>query len=662
MWDVVETSARYYSLNAAAGVGKTAGAGHASSSSGAAGANVSAAVGGGERFARNRDALGELCKRRFLYRQAFDIYGGVAGFFTYGPPGCAVKNNLIRQWRQHFVIEENLLEVEDTCIMLHAVLKASGHVDRFNDFMVKDVMDESKFFRADKLLEEVMEKELENPAITEEQRQEYTIVKNQADGYSKEEMHQLFQKYNIRSPESGNELSEPYEFNLMFPAPIGPGGYLQGYLRPETAQGIFLNYKFCCEQNSNRLPFGVAQVGRAFRNEIAPRAGLTRQREFTQAEIEYFVNPANKAHPKFKEVKNLTLLLFPQKQQLAAEEPVKMTVGDAVAQGIINNETLGYFISRTFLFLVSVGCQEEFVRFRQHLPTEMAHYASDCWDAEVCSSYGWLECVGLADRACFDLNAHARAARCDLSYKEALEKPVEKEVIGITKASGITIMKAFKKEGKMVKDYVEALSQEEMACLESDMQNGPKQVTIDEQTFEFKPEYFTFERKMEKQSVNTFTPGVIEPSFGIDRIFACTLEHVYYARAKEDEDEKQTRGVLKFGSHIAPYKCTILPLDQRIARHEKYLEYVTILRQELAANGLSYTMDESGSTVGKRYSRNDELGTPFAITMDFDTLEDGTATLRERDSMEQRRLPLKDMPDLLRRLCSRDIPWSEVKG
>merc|ERR1712050_490203 len=196
-----------------------------------------------------------------------------------------------------------------------------------------------------------MEKLLEEPGISEEKRKEYTSVRNQADSYSQKDLGDIFKKYKIKSPETGNDLSDPYEFNLMFPTPIGPGGYLQGYLRPETAQGIFLNYKFCVEQNSNRLPFGVAQVGRAFRNEIAPRAGLTRQREFTQAEIEYFVNPASKAHPKFKDVQHIVLSLFHSDEQLAAKDPVRISIGEAVRQGMVNNETLGFFIVRTYQFL-----------------------------------------------------------------------------------------------------------------------------------------------------------------------------------------------------------------------------------------------------------------------------------------------------------------------
>jgi len=239
--------------------------------------------------------------------------------------------------------------------MQHAVLKASGHVDRFNDFMVKDTGDESKFYRADKLLEEIMDEKMKAADLTEDQRKEYTIVRNQADAYSREEIGALFKKYGIKAPETGNELSDPYEFNLMFPTPIGPGGYMQGYLRPETAQGIFLNYKFCCEQNANRLPFGCAQVGKAFRNEIAPRAGLTRQREFTQAEIEFFVNPKSKEHAKFKNVEGLTLTFFHANEQLAGKDPVRCTMGDAYKNGVLKSQILGYFLARTFLFLRSTS-------------------------------------------------------------------------------------------------------------------------------------------------------------------------------------------------------------------------------------------------------------------------------------------------------------------
>lgn len=655
--DFLETSIRYYCLKSSKGRG-AAGAAVA-----AVAAPAVASVRGENRYLISQAELLELARRRFFYRPAFEIYGGVAGFFTYGPPGCAVKNSIIKQWRQHFVIEENLLEVEDTCIMQHAVLKASGHVDRFNDFMVKDVLDESRFFRADKLLEEVMDEKLKAADITEAQRLEYTSVRNQADAYSQKELAAIFKTYMIKAPESGNDLSDPYAFNLMFPTPIGPGGYLQGYLRPETAQGIFLNYKFCIEQNSNRLPFGVAQVGRAFRNEIAPRAGLTRQREFTQAEIEYFVNPKNKLHPKFKHVEAIELTLFHADNQLAAKDPIRMQVGEAVRNGVMNNETLGFFVARTFLFLKSIGIRQEHIRFRQHLPTEMAHYACDCWDAEIYCSHGWLECVGIADRAAFDLNAHATAAKCDLQYKETLEKAVEREVLVLTKQGSIKVMKAFSKDGKMVKEHLESLSQEALTELVANVQQGTVNLEVDGKTFSITKELLETERKIEKQTVNAFTPGVIEPSFGIDRIFTSLLEHVYYTRPKElDSEDKQIRGVLGFAACIAPYKIAILPLDQRIGRHEVYAALLQDFCTTLGSLGLPYMIDDSGATIGKRYARNDELGIPFAATFDFDTLEDKAVTLRERDSMEQIRLPLQGLGDIINDLCRGETSWSNVKA
>ena len=215
---------------------------------------------GSAAFAAARPDLDDLIKRRFFYRQAFEIYGGVAGFYTYGPPGAAVKQNLIDLWRKHFVIEENLLEVDDCNIMPYDVLATSGHVERFNDFIVKDALDPNKFYRADKLLEDVMDARMAAKEATPELKKEYQTVKAQADAYSREELWEVFKKYLIKSPETGNELTEPQAFNLMFPVPIGPSGDQSGFLRPETAQGIFLNFKFCLEQNAGNMPFGVAQV------------------------------------------------------------------------------------------------------------------------------------------------------------------------------------------------------------------------------------------------------------------------------------------------------------------------------------------------------------------------------------------------------------------
>jgi len=313
------------------------------------------------------------------------------------------------------------------------------------------------------------------------------------------------------------------------------------------------------------------------------------------------------------------------------------------------------------MFLISVGIRKEHLRFRQHLPTEMAHYATDCWDAEIFTSYGWLECVGIADRSCFDLNAHAEATNTDLAYKQMLEKPIECEVLFLTKPSGITVMKAFKKDGKLVKEWIEALPQDQLSALDKTVSStGSMDVEIDGKTFTLLKEQLIFDRKVEKTTCRSFTPGVIEPSFGMDRIFFSMMEHSYFSRPSEADktDDKQTRGVLSFAAKIAPYKVSILPLDQRIGRDEKYMTLTSTLRAELSSLGISYTIDESSTTIGKRYSRNDELGSPFALTLDFETLQDSTATLRVRDEMDQVRLPLAGLASVIRDLCAGEITWA----
>jgi glycyl-tRNA synthetase len=272
--------------------------------------------------------------------------------------------------------------------------------------------------------------------------------------------------------------------------------------------------------------------------------------------------------------------------------------------------------------------------------------------------------VGIADRSCFDLNAHADATKTDLQYKQMLEKPIEAEVLALTKQSGITVMKAFKKDGKMVKEWLETLPQEQLKDVEKDVSaNGSKEVEIGSNKFTLLKEQLTFEKKIEKTTVRSFTPGVIEPSFGIDRIFFSMLEHSYYARPKDDSsDDKQIRGVLSFAPQISPYKLSILPLDQRVSRDDKYKALLSKLRQEMSSVGLSYTIDESSATIGRRYSRNDELGVPFALTCDFQTLEDNTATLRARDAMDQLRCNLDSLVSLIRDLCAGEITWAEAKA
>jgi glycyl-tRNA synthetase len=498
----------------------------------------------------------------------------------------------------------------------------------------------------------VVEELLRDPILKADRRRELEDLQARIDELNVEQMSAALKDTNTKAPVTGNDLSEPYPFNLMFPTQIGPSGAVKGFLRPETAQGIFVNFRDLLYYNGGKLPFAAAQIGQSFRNEIAPRAGLLRVREFTQAEIEHFVHPEHKEHPRFAEVADTVLSLFSQDAQLGeVKKPFPMTVGEAVSKGIIANETLGYFIARCHLFLVQIGIDTNRLRFRQHLKHEMAHYAADCWDAEIQCSYGWIECVGLADRSAFDLKAHSDKSKVDLVAYERFDKPIEETVVEITPNKKV-LGKAFKKDAKPVTDALLALSEADAFALQDacaangsaplQTENGEQQIAAD---------MFTVEKVTKTVNGRNYTPSVIEPSFGIGRIMYCMFEHNFYVRA---DDEQKT--VFKFSPIIAPIKCTIFPLVND-AGMNALAERVS---RELAADGISAKLDTTAISVGKRYARTDELGVPFAVTVDHRSLDDDTVTLRERDSCEQVRLKSDQVLALVKKLCAMTTTWEEA--
>ena len=244
------------------------------------------------------------------------------------------------------------------------------------------------------------------------------------------------------------------------------------YLRPETAQGHFLNFSRLLDFNNGRVPFASAQIGRSFRNEISPRAGLLRVREFTMAEIEHYVDPLNKKHNRFKEVRDVALTLLDRKVQSAGStEVTQMSIGEAVDKGIVANETLGYFIARIYLFLLKIGINPERLRFRQHMENEMAHYATDCWDAEIHNSTGWTECVGCADRAAYDLTVHSERTGHPLVVREALKEPIvtEKDVAEFNKK---TVGKTFGKDSAALQKFVGQLTAEGLQKIKGELAQG----------------------------------------------------------------------------------------------------------------------------------------------------------------------------------------------
>lgn len=616
-------------------------------------AAVKEAAAAGEAAAKEkevfRNKMGTVLQHRLFYMPSYGIYGGVAGFYDYGPPGCAIKANLTNYWKKHFILEEAMLELECPAVTPEVVLQASGHVERFTDMMVKDVKT-GDCYRADHLLEAVIETKLLDPMLSADEKKRAIDVKTRVDELNEKELGAELKYYGVKAPDTKNDITEPYPFNLMFATQIGPSGMAQGYLRPETAQGMFTNFRELLYFNGNKLPFAAAQVGQSYRNEISPRQGLLRVREFTQAEIEHFVHPDRKDHPKFASVANVVLNLYSQSAQMGDEKkPFKMAVGEAVKKGIIDNETLGYFIARTHLFLIALGINSERLRFRQHLKHEMAHYAKDCWDAEIECSYGWMECVGLADRSAYDLNAHSAKSKVPLVAFEPYDKPKMLEVV-VVEPNKKELGKAFKKDAKAVTDALAALSEADALALQAKLESAGE---ADVGGFSIKASMVAIKQTTKKVTGDTYTPSVIEPSFGIGRILYCLFEHCFYVR--EDDENKI---VFAFPPLVAPIKTTLFPLSND-ARLDPFVQE---LNRSVTREGLSCKVDTTGASIGRRYARTDELGVPFAITIDFDTLQDRTVTVRERDTCSQVRVPVADVPGVLAALCSDLDPttWKDV--
>eukprot|EP01130_Rhizamoeba_saxonica_P017626 TRINITY_DN8583_c0_g1_i1.p1 TRINITY_DN8583_c0_g1~~TRINITY_DN8583_c0_g1_i1.p1 ORF type:complete len:614 (-),score=146.92 TRINITY_DN8583_c0_g1_i1:19-1860(-) len=588
-----------------------------------------------------RDNFDELMKRRFFYVPSYEIYGGVKGLYDYGPTGSTLQSNMLAQWRQFFIVEENMHEISTAAMTPEIVFLTSGHCEKFEDNMVRDVIT-LQCYRADHLLEDKIEEILENEDLSDERINELKDIYARADDYSCLELGEQIRALDIKAPDTGNDITDPFPFNLMFSTSIGPTGNLKGYLRPETAQGIFVNFPRLLEYNNGRLPFAGAQIGPAFRNEISPKRGLLRVREFTLAEIEHFIDPADKSHPKFAGVADYVLPLYPRDQQLGDKQILQTPIGEAVTNGVVDNETLGYFLVRTHQFLTYLGVPEEHIRFRQHLPNEMAHYATDCWDAEIQVSYGWIECVGNADRACYDLSVHEVASgRSMNAFVQFPDGPQDVEVISFVANKGI-IGKTFRGDSKKLLVALENLSEEELNTIKSDLaENGSTVIaglTVTQEMLEISV-------TTEKRQGQKITPSVIEPSFGIGRILYCLLEHSYYMREGSDE-----RHVLSIPAHIAPVQCSVFAL----VSNDELNDLVTEIAGNLRKSRINTRVDTSGTRIGRKYSRVDEIGCPYCVTVDFDTIEKNTVTLRERDSTDQVLIPVSELNTVITSLVYDD--------
>jgi len=505
-----------------------------------------------------------LAKRRGFIYPSFEIYGGVAGFYDYGPLGAQLKNNIEKLWRNYFVLKDKCVEINTPTITLYEVLKASGHVDEFTDLTV-----DCKKCKQSYKVEDIISKNISVEEAVKENK--------------------------VKCPNCGEVLKDAYSVNLMFSTQIGIGNSRDAFLRPETAQGIFTDFHLLYRFAREKLPFGVVQIGRGYRNEVSPRQGIIRLREFSMAEAEVFFDPENKVHPDFDSVKDKELYLFDN------EKEMKLSLEKAVENKVIDNQALAYYMYLTQEFLLSAGVDPKKFRFRKHAANELAHYATECWDAELYSErFGWIECVGIADRSAYDIGAHIEASGTDMYALRKYDKPKTVEIKKIIPKMD-KLGPLFKNKAGEIKKLLENMEVKNQKSIS---------VMIDGKKVKIPEDCYDIVKTKEKQVGEKFIPHVIEPSFGIDRILYCLLEHNYVETRKKGEEYR----LLKLKPCVAPIKVGVFPLvnDEKLAKIAKEIDY------KLRDAGVSTYYDDGG-TIGRRYARMDEIGTPFCITVDHDT-------------------------------------------
>lgn len=497
------------------------------------------------------DDMAAFCKRKGFVYPSSEIYGGMAGFFDYGPYGAEVKNNLKQDWWRHHVhSRDDVVGIDGSIITHPTVWVASGHVGSFADLLLTCTKCKDKL-RADTFLEEEL--------------------KIRADGIKADGVNELLKKHGLKCKKCGSDFEELQDFNLMFTTNVGPKKDASSiaYLRPETAQVMFADFRLIQENARMKLPFGIAQMGRAFRNEISPRGFLFRCREFEQMEIEYFIHP-DKVNdcPYIDEVMDEKLLVYDadmQKNNLDAKE---MAVKEALSKGIIKTQWHAYWLVTELRWFLGLGAKRENFRVRQHVATEKSHYALDTWDLEYRFPFGWKELQGMANRTDFDLSQHIKHSKHDLSI---FDEETKKKIV----------------------PYV-----------------------------------------------------VAEPSQGVDRAFLVFMFDAY------NYDEERQNIVLRLHPKLAPFKAAVLPLVNKLDSQAKKIH------EELKKEFPCF-YDRSGS-IGRRYARMDEIGTPYCITYDFDSEKDKSVTLRDRDTTGQRRVRIPELRDTITKLIIGKTEFSSI--
>ncbi|MHC3436585.1 glycine--tRNA ligase [Natrialbaceae archaeon A-gly3] len=577
------------------------------------------------------EKLVELAKRRGYFFQSSGAYGGVGGFYTFGPQGASLKSNLEDAWRDRYAVGEGHMEIDAPTIMPEPVFEASGHLEGFDDMLI-ECPDCETSSRADHLVEDNTDYE-------------------DAESLPIPEVESVIAEHELVCPECGAGLAgvAVENFNLMFDTNIGPGDAQPGYMRPETAQGIFVEFPRLKEYARNQLPFGVTQIGRAYRNEISPRRSIIRTREFTQAELELFIDP-EEDEPDLEDLEDVAVTLYPAAEQNAEDgEAIETTIGEAVADGTIADPWIGYFLGVSQEWYESVGVDMDRFRFRQHLSGERAHYAADCWDAESEIDGNWIEIAGFAHRGDYDLSKHGDHSGDRFTIFKQYDEP--KTVERATVDPDMSYLgPEFGGDAGAVVAELEALAERDRAAFDGET----VEIDLEGETHEIPVEKTGFSVDEETIAGEHITPEVVEPSFGVDRLVYTVLHHAY----REDEVDGEERTYLALDPEVAPTFVGVFPLQS-----DEDLEAVAEeIAADLRAEGLSVTYDDSGA-IGRRYRRQDEVGTPFCVTVDYETIEgEGTTvTVRERDSTAQKRLPVTELPETLAALRAGEVDFADLE-
>lgn len=570
----------------------------------------------------------ELAKRRGFFFAANEPYGGTAGFWTYGPAGAALKRNVEQRWRERFAHAEGHMEIQSPTIIPEPVFDASGHLEDFTDWVIECPACGTSY-RADHLVEATGEVD-------------------DAEGLPASAIEALIEDLDITCRSCGETLADiPVgEFNLMFETTIGPGSGEPGYLRPETAQGTFVDFPRLAEYARGQLPFGAVQIGSAYRNEISPRRAIIRVREMTQAELELFYDPDGEGPP-IDSVADVELPLYPIEAQESGGSTEPMSVEEAVDAGVIANPWIGYYLGVAATWYIELGVDEERLRFRQHLPGERAHYAVDCWDAEAYLGDDWIELAGFADRTDYDLSKHHEYGDASYTVFKPYDEPqtVERATVDPDMA---TLGPEFGSAAADIADALEALVDRSPDAFDS---GDTVKVDAAGETYEIPIESTGYTVETVTESGEHIMPHVAEPAFGIDRLVYTLIEHNY----REDVIDGEERAYLALSPRVAPTLAGVFPLVDADGLPDRAEELAT----RLAEAGLAVTYDASGA-IGRRYRRQDEIGTPYCLTVDHQTLDDGTVTLRDRDTTDQVRIDADETISVLRALRAGDTGFEQL--